>query len=380
MDKVTDFPDRRQIEQEASEWLIRLDSENRMQPEEIQALREWMHRSPVHRDELISFGEFWSNQSLVALPISLQELYYRPEPVTGRTWGGLWPVASLATGLLVLVSLLGLWLFTDSYKEQNELYATAVGQQREISLPDGSKMFLNTNSQVKVVYAIEHRDIFLLQGEAHFDVAKQKDRPFRVYAGNSRVQAVGTAFTVYYRHNNDVDVTVSEGKVALGVFDKVIKKPNVARPNAGPKAGKKGTSKRSPDGYLAVPVDELGVLKAGQTTTILVAQEPGEPENSRLGDIKNIAPGEIKRREAWRSGVLDFAGTSLEEVVDEMSRYTTISIDIKDPELKKIRIGGRFDVGSTDALFDALEANFGLQITRFSYNHVQISSAIDEKK
>ena len=75
--------------------------------------------------------------------------------------------------------------------------------------------------------------------------------------------------------------------------------------------------------------------------------------------------------------MLTFAGDPLVVVVDEISRYTTVSIEITDPVVRATRIGGRFPIGETDAMFDALEANFGLQVTRLSHDRVLVSSAAD---
>ena len=83
----------------------------------------------------------------------------------------------------------------------------------------------------------------------------------------------------------------------------------------------------------------------------------------------------MARRLSWRKGLLIFAGEPLEEVVAEISRYTTVSIEITDPTVRTIKIGGQFRVGEIDAMFDVLEENFGLRVTRLSYNHIQLSAA-----
>ena len=77
---------------------------------------------------------------------------------------------------------------------------------------------------------------------------------------------------------------------------------------------------------------------------------------------------------SWIEGKLIFEGESLEEVIDEVSRYTALQIDVLDPDLKKIRIGGQFQIGETDALFDALENGFGLKVSRLSDRHIQINA------
>lgn len=393
MHKVIDFPDCEVVEQEAAEWLVKLDGDTMLQPEELRALREWMHRSPVHRDELISFGEFWSDQSLVALPISLEALYYDTALVNENEKQRWFPLqrtilAALVVGVCValvfnfegLPGYFGVDTIAGSSKTDDAMYATAIGQQRTVTLPDGSIVYLNTNSQIRIDYSAQYRNILLLQGEVFFDVAKQPERPFHVYAGRGRVQAVGTAFTVYYRENDDIDVTVMEGKVALSVLSKETSSSQNHHETSDDKVELTELSlPKVSKYYVTLPVEELGVLEAGQATTILIAQESESKEGHKLAEIETIAQEELERRGAWRSGLLVFTGNSLEEVAMEIGRYTKLSIEIVDPELKKLRIGGRFSLESTSALFNALEANFNLKITQLDYNRVQISSAEKNK-
>lgn len=385
MNKVYEFPEREVIEQEAAEWLVQLDGERVPDDAMLARLREWMQRSPAHREELLRLNEFWSDQSLVALPIALDQLCHEPAaaaPPERQPLAGFYPRGMIATmaSLLVLFSVVlsdyrpAVW--QNFWGKQSGLYASAIGEQRSLELADGSTVYLNTNSQVKIDFGANFRDIYLLQGEAYFEVAKQPARPFRVFAGRGRVQAVGTAFTVRYHINDDVDITVTEGTVALAVL----------------KAGEdvidiSATQKVDPVNAVsppaieqllpAVPVDQLGLLKAGQVTTILIADHSNADSAKSLAEIKTVSAQELDRRGSWRSGLLIFSGNTLEEVVAEVSRYTPLSIDIVEPQLKSLRIGGRFSVESPRALFDALEANFGLRITQLDYQRVEISSAAE---
>ena len=86
---------------------------------------------------------------------------------------------------------------------------------REVVLPDGSVVSLNTNSEISVQFTSEARNINLLRGEALFDVAKNVHRPFIVSAGDTRVRAVGTSFTVSRLPQKPIQVLVKEGIVEL---------------------------------------------------------------------------------------------------------------------------------------------------------------------
>jgi len=370
-ENIVDFPDRKAVQEEAAAWLIKLDGDRAPSAEELASLREWLARSPVHREQLRSFSDFWGKMNVLtdlAVPLG------RAERRSGRRIVGGTRIAmsnfarvSLAAAVIVIGIAATLWLRQDPLSS-NDFYATAVGQQRSMTLTDGSIVILNTNTQIKVDYDHEYRNIRLLQGEAHFTVAKNPLRPFRVYAGNGRVQAVGTAFSVYLR-DDSVDVTVTEGKVVLESISQ-------AGVDLSPQPGNMPGSNQSSGAIATVDdgiVEALGTLKAGESATF---QNAANADVASIIDaIETVEAPEMAKRLSWREGILTFAGDPLVVVVDEISRYTTVSIEISDPVVRATRIGGRFPIGETDAMFDALEANFGLRVTRLSHDHVVVSAA-----
>ncbi len=272
--------------------------------------------------------------------------------------------AALVLGVGIAVTF---WSRGDQFLSSNGLYATAIGQQHSTTLADGSVVMLNTNSQIKVDYDNEYRNIRLLQGEAHFTVAKNAARPFRVYAGNGRVQAVGTAFSVYLK-DNAIDVTVTEGEVSLASFNR----PSTNRlPRQGAAPGTDQSSGSNAIDHIGI-VELLGTIKAGESATIRSGLDSGTV--STIKAIEIVEPQEMAKRLSWREGMLTFAGDPLEAVVEEISRYTTVSIEFSAPAVRAIRIGGRFPIGETDAMFAALEANFGLRVTRLSHDRVMVSA------
>ena len=390
MKNIVEFPDRGNIEQEAVDWLIRLDGDTPPSKQEMQALKDWIARSPAHLDELEKLNAFWGNLSVLtelnipmvkpALLAMGRSRVHHAKPAKVRSPKVAWGMAAsvLFAGVLLLTN----WLGGPQFDSTNGDYATSIGKQSTITLVDGSSVRLNTNSQIKVDYRDGYRNIYLVQGEAHFDVAKKKAKPFRVYAGKGRVQAVGTSFTVYLREK-DIKVLVTEGKVALAAQKPVLDSSKSSEVNLQSKPEQSVADSVSlpgdPEYYLTIPVEQLGLLVEGQGATILVAQDnlpdsPAGPQKVELMDVQAI-----ERREAWRQGLLLFAGDSLEDVVAEISRYTTMSIEIVDPALKKIRIGGQFRVGDISGMFDVFEANFGLSVTVLDKNHVQISAKNETK-
>lgn len=96
-----------------------------------------------------------------------------------------------------------------------QTFSTQIGQVREVVLADGSVVSLNTNSEIAVRFSDAARDISLVKGEALFNVAKNPNRPFVVAAGETRVRAVGTSFTVSRLPQKPVQVLVREGIVEV---------------------------------------------------------------------------------------------------------------------------------------------------------------------
>ena len=93
-------------------------------------------------------------------------------------------------------------------------YTTQIGERRSITLADGSTIDLNARSGVRVKLSKAERDVELIDGQALFEVAKDKARPFIVRSGETIVRAVGTQFDVY-RKKTGTTVTVVEGRVAV---------------------------------------------------------------------------------------------------------------------------------------------------------------------
>jgi transmembrane sensor len=380
MKTIVEFPDQGILAEEAAEWLIRLDADTPPTRQELETLGEWLHRSPAHREELENLAALWGRLNVLtelAVPLGkpsrrASEQLHEGEGATGRApWLRHTAVAAAVVGAFALgFAYLLRGPATEPLTAANGLYATAVGQQTTTELPDGSQIILNTNSQIRVDYGDRYRQVHLLQGEALFTVAKSAERPFRVYAGSGRIQALGTAFSVYL-NGEDVQVTVSEGRVALASVDSPRSKATQTPAGTGNRRDGAGPGPAFDDEW----VESLGTLSAGQVATIRSPAEEAASGAIALKIEEPIAPKELAERLAWRDGILMFSGDALEDVVKEVSRYTTVSIEIPDPSVRDMRIGGRFPVGETEVMLAALESNFNLRVTRLGHNRVVLSAA-----
>lgn len=383
MENIIEFPDRSVIVDEACEWVIRMTRDELPSSDDIKALNEWIAQSPAHKEVFQELASTWSGLDLLSQLAAPAGQCSNSENSSLRllVWWILTPVwllarmlSKLGRGLLlvtkpkiaVAAAALALSIGISSWLILNQpatVYITSIGEQSIHTLRDGSRLRLNTDSKVEVRFTDQRRKIALLKGEAHFEVKPDRNRPFEVYAGDRMVRAVGTAFSVYLV-GDEVKVVVSEGKVDLGVL-------TYARNNQGPLSDNlPGTL---PDKKTPMPVEskslnikKVGSLEAGESIVI--------PNNSE-GVPKNIVrykEQELARRLAWTEGRLVFVGDSLEYVVKEVSRYTSVKIDVIDEEIKQLRIGGSFQVGKTEKLFDALEMGFDVRIVRLSEHHVQL--------
>lgn len=346
MPNVVGFDARAAIEHQAREWLIRLDADEPLTAAENSKLREWMDRSPTHREELQRLAKLWSRANVLtelAVPLAHQAASptarFRSPPLR-------WALGTLA--VLASIALVAFW-FRQGDGAVNGTYGTAIGQQQTIPLSDGSSIQLNTDSQVQVAYSEHLRRIRLLRGEAFFTVAHDTGRAFEVYAADGMVRAVGTAFSVQLQSNR-VKVTVTNGIVDLAQIGS-------AEPVANDSAA-------APTGRNVPARQSLGRLKAGQTT--IFGDEP------RRLDVQELPAPELQRQLAWHQGYLVFDGQPLSEVVEQINRYSPVALEIADPELKPVEVGGRFRIGDLDAVLEVLRTDFGIEASQVDERNIRL--------
>jgi transmembrane sensor len=317
MGDVVTFSDPAGIEAQAREWLIRLDS-GTLTAREREALQEWLNRSSAHRAELKRLTAFWNSADVLtelAVPVRRRQSTFAPRAAR----------LSLAAAFAIAIIAAGAWWMLKPQSISSGAYGTALGEQRLLTLEDGSSLQLNTDSHVQVSYRENLREIRLLRGEALFTVSPDAKRPFEVHAANGVVRAVGTAFSVQLE-GSEISVAVTHGRV-----DVLETRANQ-------------------------PPDKRGSLVAGEVTTF----HSGLPEI----EIQRLPEQELERRLAWHEGYLVFEGEPLSEVVAEVNRYSPTRLEVTDPQLANLAIGGRFRIGDLDAVLDVLHSGFAIDAHR----------------
>jgi transmembrane sensor len=280
---MNEYRNENAIDAEAARWVARMDVE-RLPPEQDQELLRWLDADPRHRGALLRAQAAWR---------LLDRARALPHPAQDSA-GFLSRRAVLAAGGATAAALFGSLYFWPSANA----IATPVGEVRRVPLKDGSIATINTNSELEVTLKQDARLLTLKRGEAWFDVAKDRGRPFVVAAGKVRARAVGTAFAIR-RRDDGADVLVTEGAVETWTTE--------------------------------APKDRKRV-QAG--SLVFVSDVAGPSQVIAAG-------GEIDRALAWRSGQIALDGESLESAAEEFNRYNTKRLTV-DPSLEDKRFVGWF--------------------------------------
>lgn len=371
-DNVTVLPNLAEIKQEAAEWLVRID-QRPLSDDEVQALHLWSQTSDYHLRYLIKLAKNWDAMAVLS---ALAEIFpasgltgaqenSKRLPLLARLFGGMSGAMAAALSSLSLrnaqlsgaMAVAALVAMVVVFQPGADIayYQTAVGERASYTLKDGTVITLNTASELTVDYSGPTRNVHLSRGEANFEVAKNPDRPFVVFAGQGQVQAIGTAFNVRYTEGL-VDVVVTEGRVKVGP-----KSPASAEPDkVASVEGKEVATDRQPNTHTASVF-----LDAGQGTRYQLAQ---------TAEVRTVDPVQLRRKLAWQSGALIFDGEALESALREISRYTEKQIVIVDPGIKNVRIGGHFKTDDIEGLLVVLDQGFGIQAEVVSANRIHLSA------
>lgn len=341
------------VQAQASAWLARLDGDSPTE-QDLQAFKCWVNQDPSHKAAFEKVAAAWDELNILTRLPALAQQRATPPRSAPQPFAWLPSLRAAAVAATVVVAVL-VGLQPGLFTPQHAQYTTAVGEQKTITLPDKSVVQINTNSRLQFDYRGSVRAVYLLQGEAHFSVAKNPQRPFEVYAGTGRVRAVGTAFSVELREQSqEVNVLVTEGVVEVA--------PELALP---PPVTSDNVASDANDPSPTTP----GLLKQQRVS----AGSEVWFDQQNVKRVREVNKADMQRRLAWQQGLLIFSGEPLEEVVAEISRYTDTRIIIQSDEARALRIGGQFQLGDTRAIFSALEQGFGLRAEFATNNLVYLS-------
>lgn len=298
----------------AAEWAVRMRSGTLTQRERS-GLRDWMDESPDNVRELLRIEATWRlSGALGNHPDVLRELenfgsdgLTKGHRTLGFTRGLRYPAVIFA--LTVLVAAI-LWLTSLPSR-----YETARGEQRVLTLADGSVVALNTDTLLSVRLTDRERTVWLQRGEALFQVKQDSARPFIVRANNGYARAIGTRFDVLAQ-SGTVMVSVLEGRVQVS-----------------------GQDAPTPAANASAMVLQAGQATAYESSGKVLSPEPMQASTERIT--------------AWREGKLRFDSWPLQRAIFEYNRYAKKPIRLTD-NLGNVRISGVFRIGDSDGFVGAL--------------------------
>jgi transmembrane sensor len=318
------------VHEEAAGWLVRLNAA----PNDVttyEAFEDWRDAAPEHRAAFDAVQDSWA---LFGEQAAAPELLALRRDALGRT--GRWlgrglgrgrgldlGRRGLAAGLAALVlAPLAVHGWRRLGPDARRTLRTAVGEQRTVTLSDGSRVSLDANTLVKVAYSPALRLAEVVEGRAHFEVAKDKARPMRVRAGRRTVTALGTAFTVEHEGERVV-VTLVEGRVAV---------TETARARG-----------------VAPPAKELVPQQQ------LVFAADAAPRVHEAVDVE--------RAMAWREGKLVFDDESLADAAARVNNYSRVKIVVEDAPARALKVSGIFNAGDTPAFVEAVQSYFPVDVS-----------------
>jgi transmembrane sensor len=229
-----------------------------------------------------------------------------------------WAPVAATTAAVVMIVWLGFSLDAFSFLRRPTQVATQVAEVRETTLPDGTRVVLGADSQLRFEVTQRVRHATVVGGDAYFAVTSDSARPFTVSIGDVQVRVVGTQFEIR-RRSGEVSVAVAEGTV------------DVSRTDAA------GTAVR---------------LHRGEALTA---------RSGSASAVRAVEPTDIA---AWRSGRLVYDNAELRDVVADANRYARSQIVIADVQLTSLRITTSFRASQVEGMIETLQAALPLVAER----------------
>lgn len=294
------------IEKIAAQWINRAESKNWDAQDQAQ-LEAWLAQDIAHRVAWLRLKSVWERADRLAAVRGVQ-------PPLLRRWT--FPVRWAAAAAVVVLAV-----FLDMpWWGQGARYSTDVGGRKVVALSDGSRLELNTGTELRAQVGPSLRHVWLDEGEAFFDVKPDPKHPFVIHAGDHKVVVLGTKFSVRQERER-LEVAVLEGKVRV--------EPLVANPGRPP-----------------VIVERGGLLYSKPAGTLVAVN----------------VQDKVRRSLSWRHGALEFDQFTLADVAAEFNRYNDKQLVLMDQETAQMRVGGSFDATGVDAFARLLANGFNLRI------------------
>ncbi|HHR5847756.1 TPA: FecR family protein [Providencia alcalifaciens] len=315
----TPLVEQQRIDEEAALWFTRMHSQQ-LSDQQSQAFKVWLRASKAHADAYEAMASIW------------QDIEKVPRPAPTKTTTSTFRLSSFwkPLGHVVAACFIAVVLFLP-YSQLpsmllNNMTLVSTDSTKEMTLSDGSVLFLNRDTRIRVAYETPIRQLYLDHGSAYFKVKSNPYRPFVINVDQRRIQVVGTEFEVN-KKGEQVAVNVSQGIVS----------------------------------FQSLKDQKPVLLLAGQGAL-------SSSINSKIA-LNSVTPQDVAR---WRFGELTFVDKPLSEVLSELKTYSNFQVELSPSSLANQKISGRINLQQPDAFFQALPALLPVQVVYQDKNNLLI--------
>jgi transmembrane sensor len=310
---MSDLP-AREVKATAAEWFERRNFWE-WSAENEAAFAEWLNASLAHRAAYVRVEAAWKRtERLTVLKSSVR----RPQQPAPRERSRFWFFGAAAATVAV-AALAGAIVYWPSAEPETQTYATMVGGRETLALTDGTKIELNTDTQLRTQITVHERKVWLDKGEAYFQVKHDAAHPFVVIAGNHRVTDLGTKFVIR-RDAAKMEVALVEGRAQVDALNSKTNAPSVEM----------------------VPGDVV-IATANRIET---QKKPVAALSTGL---------------AWRQGLLIFKRSTLAEAAAQFNRYNREKL-VVDGSAAQLKIGGTFQSDNISDFAEVAREVLGVRI------------------
>lgn len=317
------FKPTKNVDQHATQWLCALQSDD-LSSAQKQRFLVWLNKSAAHQQAYIRAEKVWEQADALAAvqhkitgkqrSFLLPRLHFTPQYI------------GMAVSASCVVVAFSFFLTSKTNDDVDShitaTYATSIGEQVAVTLPDDSILTLNTDSEVHVSFNRVERVVYLDKGEALFDVRSDKQRPFDVVTRSGIVRVKGTVFSVFDDGANTL-VTVVEGQVGLD-------KKNLAENTFG--------QQRDTSFFADI------TLSANEQLPIELAEDVNDPQSVSAKSLIS-----------WTNKKLIYNEHDLETVLSDINRYYDIKFIMGDHAIARRKVVGVIVTDDFEKTLSALE-------------------------
>ena len=333
----------------AARWLVQA-QDKAFTSEDQKMLEIWLEKDPANRKAFEEMNDVWAHVGVLE-PVFAPEKKYAPREMLthqceaeGRTSlkalfnlffrsNKIIAAACISLAILLLFCLPVFKMYFVEPVKTFYPYSTATGEQKTVTLSDGSILKMNVSSSISVCMSQRYRRVEMNNGEVFFTVKPDSGRPFEVHTSKGLVRVIGTAFNVRDRKGR-VAVDVDHGKVKVW---------------------------NAPKGSGEMRVRAL---------TLLSGQGANINSNGRLAPVRT---SNIQQVLAWQQQQAVFKNTPISSVLQELALYHNVNIKLARKDLGQKKVTGTFDMHNLEQTLRIIVTAAYLQIKKDNKGTITLS-------